>query len=364
MTLHDIACLRLINQQIAGTKCNRPSETVSWLGAMQAQDYLGVLWSIGLRSSACTEADVEQAIADRTIVRTWPMRGTLHFVCATDVHWMLQFLAPPAIAANRRRQEQQLELDDKILARCRALITKALQGGRQLNRPAIYSLLEDQGISTDRQRGYHVLWRLAQEGIICFGAREGRQPTFTLLEEWIGPAKRLDRDEALATLAKRYFAGHGPATVQDFAWWSGLTLSNARTGLEMIASTLRQETDGTNVYWLDSESTISPREAGACLLPGFDEYLLGYNDRQAAVDPKHAQKLVPDSNGRFLATMVLKGRVVGTWKRTLTKKAVQITLEPFASLSKAARQAFGLEVERYGKFIGLPVEIEFVGNAL
>jgi Winged helix DNA-binding domain len=357
MTLHDIACRRLINQQIAGPKCNRTSETVSRLCAMQAQDYLGALWSIGLRSTACTEVDVEEAIADRTVVRTWPMRGTLHFVCATDVHWMLQLLTPPVIAANRRRQEQLLELDDKTLARCRALMTKALQGGRQLDRPAIYSLLEGQGISTDRQRGYHVLWRLAQEGVICFAARDGRQPTFALLEEWIGPAERLDRDEALARLAQRYFAGHGPATVQDFAWWSGLKLSDARTGLEMIASTLRRETDGVNVYWLDSESTTSPPETGAYLLPGFDEYLLGYNDRQAAVEPKHAQKLAPDSNGRFLATMVLKGRVIGTWKRTLTKKAVQIALEPFGSLSKTARQAFALEVERYGKFIGLPVEL-------
>ena len=357
MTVHDIACWRLINQQIAGPKYNRPSETVSRLCAMQAQDYLAVLWSIGLRSRTGTEVDIEQAIADRTVVRTWPMRGTLHFVCATDVHWLLQLLTPTVIAANRRRQEEQLELDDKTLARCRALITRALQGGRQLDRSAIYSLLEEQSISTDRQRGYHVLWRLAQEGVICFAARDGKQPTFALLEEWIGPAKRLDREEALARLAQRYFAGHGPATVQDFAWWSGLKLSDARTGLEMIASTLRQETDGANIYWLDSESPISPPEAGAYLLPGFDEYLLGYNDRQAAVEAKHAQKLTPDSNGRFLATMVLKGRVIGTWKRTLTKKAVRITLEPFTSLSKAARQAFGLEVERYGKFIGLPVEL-------
>jgi hypothetical protein len=356
MTLSDIAGWRLINQQIAGTTCNRPFETVSSLCALQAQDYLGVLWSIGLRSRACTEADIEQAIADRTIVRTWPMRGTLHFVSAADMHWMLELLTPPVIAASRRRQEQ-LELDDKTLARCRILISNALQGGRKLDRPAIYSLLEDQRVSTGGQRGYHILWRLAQEGLICFAAREGRQPTFALLEEWIGSAKRLDREAALATLAKRYFAGHGPATVQDFAWWSGLNLSDARVGLEMIASTLRQETDGTNVYWLNSEQTIAVAETGAAyLLPGFDEYLLGYNNRQAAIDPKYAQKLIPDNNGRFLPTMVLKGRVIGTWRHTLTKKAVRITLEPFALLTKAGRQAFTLAAERYGKFLGLPVE--------
>jgi hypothetical protein len=123
--------------------------------------------------------------------------------------------------------------------------------------------------------------------------------------------KRLDRDEALANLTKRYFADT-VGDSQDFAWWSGLKLSDARAGLEMIASTLRQETDGTNVYWFNSEPTASLEIASAYLLPGFDEYLLGYNDRQVAIDPKHAQKLIPDSNGRFWRPWC-NGRVIGTW---------------------------------------------------
>jgi len=158
---------RLINQQIVGAKFTRPAESVSWLGAMQAQDYLGALWAIGLRSPNSTETDIEKAIADRTIIRTWPMRGTLHFVAPADLRWMLDLLTPPVIAASKRR-EQQLELDDKTLARSRVLVTKALQGNQQLKREAIYSLLDDAHIPTGSQRGYHILWRLAQEGIICF----------------------------------------------------------------------------------------------------------------------------------------------------------------------------------------------------
>jgi hypothetical protein len=354
MTARDIAHCRLINQQIAGAKCERPPEIVSLLGAVQCQDYLGALWAIGLRSVNSIEADIEKAIETRTIIRTWPMRGTLHFVAPADVGWMLELLTPPVIAASRRRQ-QQLELDDKTLARCRALFAKALQG-RQLTRNGMYSLLEDAHISTGSQRGYHILWRLAQEGIICFAAREGRQPTFALLDEWVKPAKKLKREEALAELTKRYFIGHGPATLQDFAWWSGLKISEAKAGLEMVASSLRKETNA--IYWTSPESTASPADIPmACLLPGFDEYILGYTDRSAVLDPQHAQKLIPDNNGRFLSTMIMNGRVVGTWRRVLSKKAVVLTMEPFVSLKKLEKEAFVAAAERYGKFIGLPVTI-------
>jgi hypothetical protein len=357
MTARDIAHCRLTNQQIVGAKCGRPSEIVSLLGAVQAQDYLGALWAIGLRSASSTEADIEKAVEARTIVRTWPMRGTLHFVAPADVGWMLELLTTPVIAASRRRQ-QQLELDDKALARCRALVVKALQGGRQLTRDAIYSLLEDARISTGSQRGYHILWRLAQEGIICFAAREGKQPTFALLDEWVKPAKKLKREEALAELTKRYFIGHGPATLQDFAWWSGLKVSEAKAGLEMVASSLRKETSGAATYWTSPESTALPAEIPmACLLPGFDEYLLGYTDRSAILDPQHAQKLIPDNNGRFLSTMIMNGRVVGTWRRVLSKKTVVLTMEPFVSLQKLAKQAFAAAAERYGEFIGQPVVV-------
>jgi hypothetical protein len=357
VTARDIAHCRLINQQIAGAKCGGPSEIVALLGAVQAQDYPGALWAIGLRSANSTETEIEQAIGARAIIRTWPMRGTLHFVAPVDVGWMLELLTPPVIAASRRRQ-QQLELDDKTLARCRALFAKALQGGRQLTRDAMYSLLEDARISTGSQRGYHILWRLAQEGIICFAAREGKQPTFALLDEWVKPAKKLKRDEALAELTKRYFIGHGPATLQDFAWWSGLKISEAKAGLEMVASFLRKETDDTKAYWTSPEPTVSPADVPiACLLPGFDEYMLGYTDRSAVLDPQHAQKLIPDNNGRFLGTMILNGRVVGTWKRMLGKKAVVLTMEPFTPLRKAEKQAFAVAAERYGEFIGRPIKL-------
>jgi hypothetical protein len=355
MTARDIAYSRLINQQIASAKRKTPSEIVALLGAMQAQDYLGVLWAIGLRCPNVTEADVERAIADRTIVRTWPLRGTLHLVAAADVRWMLELSAPRAIASSSRRQ-RQLELDNNIIDRIKALFANALQGGKQMTRDELYALLEAKRISSAGQRGSHILSCLAHDGLICFGARKGKQPTFTLLDEWAPDAKRLQRDEALAELARRYFTGHGPATLQDFTWWSGLKASDAKTGLEMVASSLKQEAVDAKVYWEARESSPSLAESPtAFLLPGFDEYMLGYTDRSAVLDPQQAQKLLPDNNGRFLGTMILNGCVVGTWKRELSKKATAVTMQPFNLLKKAEKQAFEVAAERYGEFIGLPV---------
>lgn len=202
---------RLHNQRIAGAGFKRPGEVVAWMGAVQAQDYLGALWALGLRMKTASEQVIEQAIADRTVVRTWPMRGTLHFVAPEDVRWMLALLTPRVIAGRRARY-RQLELDQKAFDRSGDVLTRALEGGRQLTRGALFKTLNSAGIATSGQRGIHILARLAQDGLLCFAAREGKQQTFALLEEWVPPARMLDRDEALAELAGRYFTSHGPAT--------------------------------------------------------------------------------------------------------------------------------------------------------
>jgi hypothetical protein len=358
MTPRDLLRLRLINQQIAPAILRSPAEVVARLGAMQAQDYSGALWAIGLRSENAIEADVERAIAERTIVRTWPMRGTLHFVATADVRWMLRLLTPRTIAASATRN-RQLELDDAIFTRSRKLFVRALQGGRALTRDAMTALLEDAKISTAGQRGYHILWRLAQEGVLCFGSREGRQHTFALLDEWAPRAKSMDRKEALAELARRYFTSHGPATLQDFVWWSGLKVSDGKAGIAMAASLLARETIDGVEYWLSS-STFIPHPSTfppVHLLPGFDQYLLGYTDRSAALDPLHSQKIVPGNNGMFMPTIVIRGRVAGTWKRTRKRQEITIEASPFTPLNKSETRAFSAAAKRYGDFIGTPVTL-------
>jgi hypothetical protein len=243
MGMDIIAHRRLYNHRIAGARCDKPDDVVRWMGLIQAQDYLGALWAVGLRTRGATEAGIEQALVDRSIVRTWPARGTLHFVAAEDVRWILELLAPRLIARTSGRY-RQLALDEATFARSREVLIRALEGGKRLSRDAMYQVLESAHISTAGQRGIHILGRLAQEGLLCFGARDGKQQTFMLLAEWVPAAKSKTRDEALAELARRYFTSHGPATLQDFVWWSGLTTLDAKAGLEMAKQHLVQEVVG------------------------------------------------------------------------------------------------------------------------
>ncbi len=330
---------------------------------MQAQDYAGGKWGIGLRLPRATDADIERAIAGRTIVRTWPMRGTLHFVAAADVRWLLELLAPRMIARAALRH-RQLELDDATFARARGVVSKALEGGRQLTRDALYRVLLEAGVAvgpheTGERRGFHILWRLAHEGLICFDARQGKQQTLVLLDEWLGPppAPR-PRDEALAMLAERYFTGHGPATIHDFIWWSSLTAAEARRALDMIKPRVQCEEIGGATYWFTETEAAPPsrsrsRRAVAHLLPPFDEYLVGYRDRTATLEPAHR-----DQAPTLLSpTVVVDTRVVATWSRTFTGAGAELKLRTFRSLTGAEQAALAEATDRYAAFLGLPITV-------
>ena len=355
MKTSDIAPLRLAGQRINGTSFEKPSEVVRWLGAVQAQDYLGALWAIGLRMRVAVEAEVERAIAERTIIRTWPMRRTLHFVAATDVRWMLRLLAPRVVAALARRVQQHFDLGEAAFARSRDVLTRALEGGKQLTRNSMYEALEAARIHTAGGRGLHILSRLAQDGLLCFGAREGRQQTFVLLDEWSPPAgKTLERDEALAELASRYFASHGPATLQDFAWWSGLTAADARAGLEMVQSRFVKETIDGRAYWLSSSAPAAKEKTPRVhLLPAYDEYTVAYKDRSAVLDAAHTKE-VNNGYGILSPVIVMDGQVVGSWKRTFKRDAVVVTPSPFKKFSAAQTRAFDEAASRYRKFLNRP----------
>lgn len=346
MKQSDIANLRLYNQRLGSEKFEDAGAVVQWMGALQAQDYAQAVWAMGARTSAPRLTSVEQAIEQRSMVLTWPMRGTLHAVPARDTKWMLKLTAVRMLAKDARRLSQ-LELDEAILERCRNLFYKVLRGGQRLTRAALMQLLEDAGVSPKGQRGYHILWRSAQEGLICQGPLEGKQQTFVLLDEWAPDARELSHEEALAEIAGRYFTSHGPATVQDFAWWTGLPMAEAKQGLELAKAGLSCETIDGTAYW---GRTFEPgsRAGGAPqvqLLPGFDEYLLGYKDRSAVLAAEHAGRVVPGANGVFRPMVVAEGRVVGTWKRTVKKQAVDIAISLFerpeisqAAITGAARQ--------------------------
>jgi hypothetical protein len=353
----NIALTRLYNQQIASQRFTQPAEVVAWLGAMQAQDYTGALWSAGLRMVNASEGNIEQAIADRSIVRTWPLRGTLHLVAAQDVHWLLALLTPRQIAGSAGRY-RQLELDDATFAASKAVLIDALQGGRQLTRDKILQHNEAAGIATSGQRGYHMLVRAAQDGLICFGVMQNKQQTFTLLDEWIASTRSLVREEALAELTRRYFTSHGPATQTDLMGWAGITAGEAKIGLAGAGSALIQEKIGGQVCWAPAHLPEGkPEYPLVHLLPGFDEYILGYKDRSDVLDPMYSNQICPGGNGVFHPTIVLDGRVIGTWKRAIKKDTVTISLAPFQPLSQKTLEQVGVVARRYGEFLGLSATV-------
>lgn len=356
MTTFDIGQYRLYNQGINEAAFDTPGQVVTHLLAVQAQDYPGALWAVGLRMKKATPAIIEQAIADRAIVRTWPMRGTLHFVAAADARWMLKLLTPRVISGMSARH-RELEIDETVLGRSKELFSQALAGGKQITRVEMFQVLERGNISPTGQRGPHILGRLSQEGFLCFGSHQDKQPTFALLDEWLPPTRELERDEALAELAKRYFTGHGPATVADLERWAGLKISEARAGFEMVKSQLQhKEVDG-QTYWLPQDEPAAGKPPAVHLLPGFDEYILGYKDRSAVLEPQYSEKIVPGNNGMFMSTIVSSGKVVGTWKRTIKKDKIIISPAPFTSLSKAETKGLDVAAERYGRFMSMAVEV-------
>jgi hypothetical protein len=352
MTTHHLTHQRLHHQQISAPALTKAEEVVNWLGAVQAQDYLGSLWAIGLRMQQATEASVEQAIATRTIVRTWPMRGTLHFVSPRDVRWMLNLLTPRVIARCAGLYKQA-GLDKVIFAKSRKLFIKALEGGQQLTRNEMYEVLEQGNISTTDQRGLHIIGHLAQEGLVCLGTRKGKQQTFVLLDEWIPSSRVFEREEALGELTRRYFASHGPATINDYAWWSGLTIADAKAGLEMVKSQLDFEVIEDTTYWMAQNRPAKIKSSGTHLLPAYDEYTVAYKDRSAVLNPVHEQLA---RNGIFNPVIVSDGKVVGTWKRTINKANIVIEAKHFDTPAQSSLHQRA--VENYAKFMGMPVEYE------
>lgn len=357
---------RLANQRLGRGEAEGPAALVRWLGAVQAQDFAGGVWAIGLRlaGAAISAAEVEAAIAARAIVRSWPMRGTLHFVPAEDLRWMLRLLAP-RVAAGLGWRDRQLGLDPQSYARADGILTRALEGGRSLTRPAAYAELERGGIATGGQRGIHLLAGLALGGRLCFGARAGKQPTFVLLDEWIPAARdaRLDDDEAFARLAETYFRGHGPATLADFAWWTGLRVVEARRAIEIAGARLRCETRGEVARYEAAEATPSRRRTrgpAVELLPPWDEYLVGYRDRSAALGhlPDHDERRL-ELLGRPL--VLVDGRAHGCWRRELGPAEVRVGVELWEAPRAEVVEAIERQAARYAAFLGRELRLRFAG---
>jgi hypothetical protein len=324
----DIPRTRLATHRLVPPYHAHPADAVRALLAVQAQDYAAGLWAIGQRTDGATRADVEAALATRALVRTWPMRGTLHVVAADDVRWLLALLAPRVLsrAASRYRQ---LGLDAKTFAKAGALLEKHLAGGTALTRPELFAIFTRAKLDPRDQRGIHILGHFAMRGLVCFAAHRGKQPTFALLDEWLPRSRVPTGDEALGELARRYFHGHGPATIDDLAWWSGLTQTEARRAVDIA----RADLESHDRYW--SGPLATAKRGTAQLLSAWDEYTVGYRDRSAIVDAKLAQRTL---NG-LAWVYAIDGRIAGTWSRN-----------PIALAPRAASKALDRALARYQFF--------------
>ena len=355
MNNSDIVFYRLKNQRLSCSEFNRPVEILHRLGAMQAQDFNSAKWALALRLRDTTNTLLEAAYNEGKILRTHLMRPTWHFVAPDDIRWLLQLTASRvniACGSNYRK----LELDQAVFSRCNKVLTRALQGSQYLTRARLKTVINQAGVEADDPiRLAHILLRAELDGVICSGPRLGNQFSYALLEERVAEAKILHREEALAKLTRRYFTSHGPATLQDFRWWSGLTMADAKNGL---ASTERQLTKilvAGEQYWTSKNVTPARQPlTSAHLLPAFDEYLVAYKNRKALLNESKSLRV---DSGMLGPTIIIDGKIAGMWKHTNDGKSITISLKPFSSLNKAENLSVFKMLDRYATFLGLPVKL-------
>ena len=341
---------RLHAQRLASGRFARPAQAVHWLGAMQAQEFAEAKWSIGERVGGSTDADVEDAFARGEILRTHVLRPTWHFVTPADIRWMLRLTGPRVHAANRYMY-RKLDLSDDVLARTHAAIARAFEADEALTRAELAGALREAGIVADGLRLGYLLMHAELEQLVCSGPRRGKQQTYASFDKRVPPGRELTRDDALADLTLRFFRSRGPATVRDFTSWSGLTVSDAKAGLRLAEGQLDAEVDDQGTSWIGPPGEGEPTR-GAFLIPMYDEMVSGYRDLRIVL----AQP--PPREGMLSRPIVIDGRTVGSWKRTVTKRTAIVEATLFTELSAAEASALHAVVERFGRFMQLPAVLD------
>lgn len=358
MTLKEISNIRILSQRIGATEFKTAGDVVGWMGAMQAQDYSMAKWAIGIRMSDSTDKRIESSLDKGEIIRTHLMRPTWHFVSAKDIYWMLD-LSAQKIKSSMRSNHKELELSESIFTKSSGIIEKALANRKSLTREEVGEEFNKAKIRTDGNRLSHLLTRAELDGLICSGPRKDNKITYALLRERV-PAKNVfTREESLFELAKRYFTSHCPATLQDFVWWSGLSVNEARRALELVKSGFITEIISSEKYIFPNSSPVNTfGKTSVFLLPSFDEFLISYKDRSASLSLVNNRKTV-SSNGIFYPVVVVNGQVAGLWKRTLKKNKVIIEPAMFQKHDKTSRNKIEKAASGIGHFLNKEIEVRF-----
>lgn len=341
-----IIALRLKNQQLLASAFEKPEELVKWMGAIQAQDYAGSKWAVGVRTTGTTDLLVEQAIDKGKIIRTHVLRPTWHLVHPADIRWMLMLTAH-RVHAFCAFGYRKMELNEIIFKRAHNVFINALKGGKHLTRAELAVALQQAKIKTDELRLMHLIMHAELEALLCNGPRKGKQFTYALLDERVPPTKMMKREEALINLTMRYFKSHGPATLADYTWWSGLTAKDAQKGLELIKSNLISEVVHKKMYWMINDSA-KKNKSGIRLLPAFDEFTVSYKDRTLVVNEDAAKKT---GNGIAKPILLVDGQVSGFWKRNDKKGSSRVDLTSFEKPSETQTKKITQEIKKYTSFL-------------
>ncbi len=349
----DIVGPRLHFQRLLKPRFRSAGEAVSWFGAVQSQDYDGARWAIGMRAPRLAAADVDGAFNRGEILRTHVMRPTWHFVAPDDIRALL-LLTGHRVQAFNASYYRKVGLDRAVVSRAYKVITRVLRDGQMKTRAEVSAALRDDGIEAAGIRLAFVMMSAELDGLVCSGARRGSQFTYAILDERVPQRRVVTRDEALAAFATRYFTSHGPATIRDFAWWSGLTMRDGKEGIALAGDALVERALDGRAHW--QGVTAAPRQppgVSLYLLPNYDECLIAYRDRGTSVAPRTAASV-----GAFPHQLVIDGHWAGGWRRTRLPDSVHVEVKPFTRLTRALREALDVQLARYAQFHGLPATLK------
>ena len=348
----NIPNIRLLNQQLLNPLFREPKELVSWMGAMQAQNYSMVKWAVGMRLKSATIQAVEKALREGEILRTHVMRPTWHLVAAEDIRWMLKLSAQRIISANDSfAKGYDLDIPNELYTKAHDLLEKILCGKKSLTKQEIAEHFNRSGIVADNRRMTRFMARAEQEGIICSGEDRGSKCTYALLEERVPLMPELTKDESLARLARSYFRSHSPAVLQDFIWWSGLSVSDAKQAVYLIASELTTEQWKEQTWYIHDTCRTRGKLSGHIhLLPSYDEYLLGYKDRTDVLPLEHYSKAFTN-NGLFFPIVLHNGQVIGNWDKSVKKKSVDLKYSWFRQVADMNEETLERERQKFTRFL-------------
>lgn len=346
MSLPSLLAVRMRNQRLRGARFDTARDVVHWLGALQAQEFHLAKWSVAQRTRGATKADVDQAFADGVIVRTHLLRPTWHFVLGEDIRWLLTATAPRVHALSAYVYRQQ-ELDSRLLKKSHALFAKVLKGGVHLTRAELAAALARAGIRAQGTRLAYIVLHAELEAIVCSGAMNGKQHTYALLDERVPVTKPLGPDAALAELTRRYFRSRGPATVNDFARWSSLTVKQGLDGIESVAPELGSEVIDGRTCWFAPDAAVGSRPSSpvADLVQCYDEIIMAYGESR--------DDSCRVGRGPFYHSVLMDGRLVGHWRPVAKGSAVRIDMALNRALARAESKALDRAIDAYGRFLGV-----------